>query len=59
MGSVQDIILLFCVRWESRELGGRELPPVSGKREKGQCDLVCVEHLAVIGLMVAVMLMSY
>ena len=26
--------------------------------EKGQCDLVCVQHLWVIGLMV-VMLMSY
>ena len=26
--------------------------------EKGQCDLVCVEHLWMIGLMV-VMLMSY
>ena len=29
-----------------------------GKGEKGQCDLVCVERLWMIGLMV-VMLMSY
>ena len=28
------------------------------RREKGQCDLVCVEHLWMIGLMV-VMLMAY
>ena len=29
-----------------------------GRGEKGHCDLVCVQHLWVIGLMV-VMLMSY
>ena len=29
-----------------------------GRGEKGQCDLVCVEHLWMIGLMV-VMLMFY
>ena len=29
-----------------------------GREEKGHCDLVCVQHLWVIGLMV-VMLMSY
>ena len=29
-----------------------------GRGEKGQCDLVCVEHLWMIGLMV-VMLMAY
>ena len=29
-----------------------------GRWENGQCDLVCVEHLWIIGLMV-VMLMSY
>ena len=29
-----------------------------GRGEKGQCDLVCVEHLSMIGLMV-VMLMCY
>ena len=29
-----------------------------GKGEKGQCDLVCVEYLWMIGLMV-VMLISY
>ena len=29
-----------------------------GRGEKGQCDLVCVEYLWMIGLMV-VMLMSY
>ena len=52
MGSVQDIVLFFCVWWGS-------YPQFEGRGEKEQCDLVCVECLSMIGLVVAVMLMPY
>ena len=52
MGLVQDIVLFFCVWWGS-------YPQSEGRGEKGQCDLVCVERLSMIGLVVAITLMSY